>query len=83
MGNRTKKLILVGMLLVFGLGFIMIGAKCTPQWIEVQNLSRTNYLVFSFGMLMMGFLLLITPIKWMIRGITTELESSAESEVKR
>jgi len=75
MKNNTKTLIFVGMLFIFGLSFIMIGAKCTPQWIEIQTLSRTNYLIFSFVMLLIGLLLLINPVKWMIKGINTELKA--------
>ncbi len=68
MEKRYKELILLGCLLFLSFTFIMIGAKMTPQWIEFQQLSRVNYLIFSFIFLTIGVIFLLKPIKYMIIG---------------
>ena len=67
-----KELILNLILLIMSLSFIMIGAKCTPQWIEFQNLSRMNYILFSIVFLGIGMIFIIKPLKTMIEGIIKE-----------
>jgi hypothetical protein len=67
--QERLKLLFLTLCLIMGLSFIMIGAKMTPQWLEVQSLTRTVYITGAIGFLAVGLGMLWLPIKYMLRGV--------------
>lgn len=76
--NQIKSIIL----LLLGISLIIGGTKCTPQWMELQDFSRTSYLTISIILLAIGCLILYKPIVYMIIG-AKEDDYNNKSEEKR
>ena len=65
---KYNNLLLNSTLLILGIAILMIGAKMTPQWLELQGSSRFEYLPLAFLFLVIGLLILYKPIIAMIKG---------------
>ena len=56
------KFLFIHALFVGGIIFLLVGVKCTPQWLELQVFSRSSYLFIAFSFMIMGILMLVYPI---------------------